>query len=78
MMPYRVGWALVWLVIFGCATNSVTWYKAGVSKETFLRDKAECEDSLLGTGTTGYSKQLYSLEACMEGKGYTAIPASSQ
>jgi hypothetical protein len=66
------------LLLLGCSTNQVQWYKAGVSQATFTRDKAECEENLLGTGTTGFSKQVYTLEGCMEGKGYRAIPASSQ
>ncbi|MDH5773968.1 MAG: hypothetical protein OEZ57_03510, partial [Nitrospirota bacterium] len=56
-----LSWAL--LLSFGCSTTSVQWYKAGVSQATFSRDKAECEESLLGTGTTGFSKQVYTLEA---------------
>ncbi|TFG59869.1 MAG: hypothetical protein E4H32_09485 [Nitrospirales bacterium] len=70
--------SLTLLLTFGCSTTSVQWYKAGVSQATFSHDKAECEKSLLGTGTTAYSKQAYTLEACMEAKGYRAIPASSQ
>ena len=61
----------------GCA-QPTKWYKAGVSQATFSRDKAECENSLLGTGTTGFSKHAYTIEACMERKGYTAVPTSSQ
>jgi len=80
IMINKLGWALslALLVTFGCSTTPVKWYKAGVSQATFSHDKAECEESLLGTGTTGFSKQMYTLEACMEGKGYRAIPASSQ
>ena len=70
--------SLALLLTIGCSTTSVQWFKAGVSVDTFSHDKAECEDSLLGTGTTAYTKQAYSFEACMEQKGYRAIPASSQ
>jgi hypothetical protein len=56
----------------------VKWYKPGTSQATFTRDKADCEEALLSTGTTQRTKELYSLEGCMEAKGYTAIPLSSQ
>lgn len=62
----------------GCSNTSGKWSKPGASQAMFSKDKAECEDSLLATGTTGYSKNLYSFEACMEAKGYTSIPASMQ
>jgi hypothetical protein len=79
-MNNKLGWALSLALLgtFGCSTAPVKWYKAGISQATFSHDKAECEESLLGTGTTAYSKQAYTLEACMEGKGYRAIPVSSQ
>ncbi len=62
----------------GCSTAPTKWYKAGVGQETFSRDKAACEDSLLNTGTTGYSAQVYTFEGCMEAKGYMAIPESPE
>ena len=61
-----------------CSTAPVKWYKPGTSQATFTRDKADCEEALLSTGTTQRTKELYSLEGCMEAKGYTAIPLSSQ
>ena len=80
IMLKTLTWALsgALLLLLGCSTTQVQWYKAGVSQATFKRDKAECEETLLGTGTTGFSKQVYTLEGCMEGKGYRAIPASFQ
>lgn len=64
--------------IFSCSTAPVKWYKPGTSQATFIRDKAECEQALLSTGTTQRTKDMYSLEGCLEAKGYTAIPPSSQ
>ena len=61
-----------------CSTTPVKWYKPGTSQATFARDKADCEEALLSTGTTQRTKELYSLEGCMEAKGYTALPLSSQ
>jgi hypothetical protein len=66
------------LVALGCSTAPVKWYKPGTSQATFIRDKADCENALLSTGTTQRTKEIYSLEGCMETKGYTAIPLSSQ
>jgi len=61
-----------------CVSDPVKWYKPGTSQATFTRDKANCEEALLSTGTTQRTKEIYSLEGCMEAKGYTAIPLSSQ
>lgn len=61
-----------------CVSDQVKWYKPGTSQETFTRDKSDCEEILLSTGTTQRTKDIYSLEGCMEYKGYTAIPLSSQ
>ena len=66
------------LTAVSCASASVKWYKPGTSQATFTRDKAACEEALLSTGTTQRTKEIYSLEGCMEAKGYTAIPLSSQ
>jgi len=66
------------LAAVGCSTNPVKWYKPGTSEATFTRDKADCEEVLLATGTTQMAKEIYSLEGCMEAKGYTAIPRSAQ
>lgn len=73
-------WALALALIttIGCSTTAVQWYKPGVSQTTFSHDKADCEDALLATGTTEMTQKVYSLEGCMEAKGYTAIPPSSQ
>lgn len=61
-----------------CASDPVKWYKPGTSQETFVRDKSDCEEALLSTGTTQRTKEVYSLEGCLESRGYTAIPLSSQ
>jgi uncharacterized protein YigE (DUF2233 family) len=74
-----LGLGLITLLSFGCSTTPVKWYKPGVSQATFSRDKADCEDALLATGTTEKYKEIYSLEGCMEAKGYrAAIPGASQ
>ena len=65
---------LLALFTISCSFNSGKWYKPGVSKATFSRDKADCEDSLIGAGTTEFSKEVYSLEGCLERKGYTQVP----
>ena len=67
-----LGIGLIVFFTFGCSTTPVKWYKAGVSQATFSRDKAECEDALLSTGTTQELKDVYSFEGCMETKGYRA------
>lgn len=61
-----------------CVSDPVKWYKPGTSQATFTRDKGDCEEALLSTGTTQRTKEIYSLEMCMDAKGYTAIPLSSQ
>jgi hypothetical protein len=66
------------LATVSCSTTPVKWYKPGTSEATFTRDKADCEEALLSTGTTQRTKDIYSLEGCMEAKGYTAIPLSAQ
>ncbi len=72
-------WCLITiLAVLSCSTAPVKWYKPGTSQATFTRDKADCEEALLSTGTTQRTKDIYSLEGCMESKGYTAIPPSSQ
>ena len=70
--------ALALTSTFGCSASGVKWYKPGVSQTTFSRDKSDCEDAIIGSGTSEISHQVYSFEGCMEGKGYTAIPRSSQ
>ena len=70
--------ALALMTTFGCSSTGVQWYKPGVSQATFSRDKADCEDAIIASGTSEISHQVYSLEGCMEGKGYTAIPPSPQ
>jgi hypothetical protein len=66
------------LAAVSCSTAPVKWYKSGTSQVTFTRDKADCEEAVLSTGTTEKTKQIYSVEGCLEAKGYTAIPLSSQ
>jgi hypothetical protein len=66
------------LSTISCSTAPVKWYKPGTSQATFTRDKADCEETLLSTGTTQRTKDIYTLEGCMEAKGYMAIPVSSQ
>jgi hypothetical protein len=61
-----------------CASAPVKWFRPGTSQATFSRDKADCEEALFSTGTTQRTKEVYSLEGCLEAKGYTAIPLSSQ
>ncbi|MEO8327269.1 MAG: hypothetical protein ABI618_15565 [Nitrospirota bacterium] len=61
-----------------CISDPVKWYKSGTSQETFTRDKSDCQEALLSTGSTQREKDIYSLEGCLESKGYTAIPLSSQ
>lgn len=81
MKKLRIGLILYLMTILGaisCSTAPVKWYKSGTSQATFIRDKAECEESVLSTGTTQRNKQVYSVEGCLEAKGYTAIPLSSQ
>jgi len=81
MKNIRITFSLSLLTIslaISCSTAPVKWYKPGTSQATFTRDKADCEEALLSTGTTQRTKELYSLEGCMEAKGYTAIPLSSQ
>lgn len=74
-----LGLGLITLFAFSCSTTPVKWYKPGVSQATFSRDKAECEDALLSTGTTQKLKDVYSFEGCMEAKGYrVAISGASQ
>jgi uncharacterized protein YigE (DUF2233 family) len=70
----RVGLGLgfIALLTFSCSTTPVKWYKAGVSQATFSRDKAECENAWLETGTTEKTKEVYTFEGCMEAKGYRA------
>ena len=76
----RLGWGLclIALLTLGCSTTPVTWYKPGVSNATFSRDKSDCENALLSTGTTQRVKGVYSLEGCLEAKGYRAVPDTSQ
>ncbi len=70
-----LGLCLIALLAFGCSTTPVKWYKPGVSYSTFSRDKSDCEDAWLETGTTQQTKGIYSFEGCMEAKGYrVAIP----
>lgn len=66
------------LAVLSCSTAPVKWYKPGTSQATFIRDKAACEEALLSTGTTQREKDIYTLEGCLEYKGYSAIPLSSQ
>lgn len=66
------------LTAVSCASAPVKWFRPGTSQTTFSRDKADCEEALFSTGTTQRTKEVYSLEGCLEAKGYTAIPLSSQ
>ena len=66
------------LTVVSCASTQVKWFKPGTSQATFSKDKADCEEALLSTGTTQRTKEVYSLEGCLEAKGYTAVPLSSQ
>jgi len=65
-----LGLGFIALLTFGCSTTPVKWYKPGVSQATFSRDKADCENAWLETGTTQKTKEVYSFEGCMEAKGY--------
>ncbi len=73
-----LGICLIALLTLRCSTTPVKWYKPGVSQATFSRDKADCEDALLATGTTEKSKEVYSLEGCLEAKGYQTISDAPQ
>lgn len=66
------------LAAISCSTAPVKWYRPGTSEATFTRDKADCEGALLATGTSQMAKEIYSLEGCMEAKGYRALPPSTQ
>ena len=70
MLGLEIG--IITLLTFGCSTTPVKWYKPGVSQATFSRDKADCENAWLETGTTEKTKEVYSFEGCMEAKGYRA------
>lgn len=65
-----LGLCLITLLTFGCSTTPVTWYKPGINQATFSRDKADCENAWMETGTTQQTKEIYSFEGCMEAKGY--------
>jgi hypothetical protein len=81
MKKLRIGLLLYLITILAalsCSTAPVKWYKPGTSQAIFTRDKADCEEAVLSTGTTQRIKQVYSVEGCLEAKGYTAIPLSSQ
>ena len=67
-----LGLGFIALLTFGCSTTPVKWYKPGVSQATFSRDKTDCENAWLETGTTQKTKEVYSFEGCMEAKGYRA------
>lgn len=73
-----LGFCLIALLAIGCSTTPVKWHKPGVSYATFSRDKSDCEDALLTTGTTEKIKDVYSLEGCLEAKGYRVIPDAHQ
>ena len=66
------------LISVSCTSDPVKWYKPGTSQGTFNHDKADCQEALLSTGTSQRTKEIYSLEGCLEAKGYTPIPISSQ
>lgn len=59
-----------------CSGSQVKWYKPGATKRTFDIDKAACEDQLLALGDSqmGTRSTIYSTEACMEQKGWQALP----
>jgi hypothetical protein len=81
MKNFRIGTLLCPMIILtavSCSTTPVKWYKPGTSQATFTRDKADCEEALLSTGTTQRIKGVYTLKGCLEAKGYTPIPLSSQ
>lgn len=81
MKKRRIGLILCLMIILtavSCSTAPVKWYKSDTSQATFTRDKADCEEAVLSTGTSQRTKQIYSVEGCLEAKGYTAIPLSSQ
>ena len=69
---------MAFFTVVNCASAPVKWFRPGTSQATFSRDKADCEEALFSTGTTQRTKEVYSLEGCLEAKGYTAIPLSSQ
>ena len=61
------------LITIGCSSTPKRWYKRGATAEVFERDKSDCEDSLLESATTGLQNQLYTLESCMQAKGWTIL-----
>ncbi len=60
-----------------CAGSQVKWYKPGATKRAFNADMAACENELLAVGDSqmGTRSTIYSTEACMEQKGWQALPA---
>lgn len=81
MKKFGKGVVLCLMIIFttaSCSTTPVKWYRAGTSQATFIRDKTDCENALFSTGTSQRTKDIYTLEGCLESKGYTPIPPSSQ
>lgn len=61
------------LTSISCSSTPKQWYKAGATAEVYERDKTDCEDSLLETGTTGSASQVYTFETCMENKGWVVL-----
>ena len=61
------------LITIGCSSPPKRWYKSGATAKTFERDKAACEDNLLESSTSGLDNQLYTLESCMQAKGWTIL-----
>ena len=66
---------LLGLIVIGCASTPKRWYKSGATAKMFERDKSDCEDNLLETSTSGLDNQLYTLESCMQAKGWTILDA---
>lgn len=66
------------LGFISCSKEPVKWYRPGTSEATFARDRADCQEALHSKGTTALTLRAYSLEQCLELKGYTAIPLSAQ
>ena len=75
-----IGLSICLLALFtiSCSSHSGKWYKPGVSQATFSRDKADCEDAIIGAGTTEVANEVYSVEACLERRGYTQVPEAPE
>ena len=70
---------LIWMILLlafitiGCSSTPKRWYKSGATAKTFERDKSACEDNLLESSPSGLDNQLYTVESCMQAKGWTIL-----